>query len=208
MAKPTSLPPPSAEVQAWRGIIKSHKRVGMALLDQQFWCWGYDIREQGNLFLRYGFAPHHQPKESGGTLYTITPTDGTLLRLWGGNLIYRDARYGVLHFNRQLFEPRLLPDDYALSSDLPEGSEIPATPDDCARAAQLTAAVLRWNANYERWVLADAGLAYRERAVQAWKTNAVMLIAAEAMAAEWERIAAGVEGYITQNIQTMPMLSN
>lgn len=194
MAKspPVILP---AEVQAWRSLIKAHKRVGMALLDQQFWCWGYDIREQGNLFLRYGFMPYHQAKERGGTLYTIMPTDDTLLRLWGGNLVYRDTRYGVLHFNRQLFEPRLLPDDYALSSDLPEGSMIPDSAEGCARAAALTTAVFGWIAIYERWVLDVAGLAHREAAVRAWKANAVMLIAAEAMAAEWERIGTGVGEY-------------
>ena len=195
MAKFAPPPPPPAEVQAWRGIIKSHKRIGMALLDQQFWCWGYDIREAGNLFLRYGFEQYRQPKESGGTYYTLQPTKGTVLRLWGANLVYRDVDHGVLHISRQWFEPRLLPDDYALSSDVPEASQAPNTPYDCIRAAHLAVRVMQWAANYERWVLETAGLAHRESAVQAWKANAVTLLPAETMGAEWERIAAAVDKY-------------
>jgi hypothetical protein len=188
MARPKP-PAPPAEVLAWRTALKPMKRHGSALQDQQFWCWGFDIREQGNLFLRYGFNKYSQDKSCGGSVYSLVPTDGVSVRLWGGTLIYCDVRYGQLHIKRHDFEPRLLPEDYVPAYALPEGSHTADTAEACQRVAALASDCWRWIAAYERWVLDEAGLLHRQRAVSAWKSNAVMLIEAEQMAAMWAGFA-------------------
>lgn len=200
MPKRQSAPILAHEIKAWRDTVKPLKRLGISLFDQQLWCWGYDIRQQGNLFLRYGFAQYRQDKSCGGTAYTLRMTDGAVLRLWGGNLIYQDAALGALHLKRYEFEPRLMPVQYELSYRTPENSATPQSADECLCAARLAAGCMRWIAGYERWVLETGGQAHREAAVQAWKQNAVFLIAVDEMAALWDESAAAIERYVAARV--------
>jgi hypothetical protein len=176
------------EVRAWRETMRGLKRQGSALLDQQFWCWGCDIRHEENLFLSYGFTQTRASKDCGGTYYTICSTCGGVLRLWGGTAVYMDERLGALLIKRYDFEPRLLP--VVTMPDIPpDKGMLPAATDACARCSELVTAAWRWIADYERWVLDTAGLPHRSRSVSAWKQNAVILTPPEAMAAGWEAMA-------------------
>ncbi|MDX2140744.1 MAG: hypothetical protein SF123_21855 [Chloroflexota bacterium] len=176
------------EVRVWRETMRGFKRQGAALLDQQFWCWGCDIRHEENLFLSYGFIQTRASKDCGGTHYTICPACGGVLRLWGGTAVYVDEQLGALMIKRYDFEPRLLP-SLIVPDLLPEKGVLPTTSTDFARCSALVAAVWGWIADYERWVLDAFGLPHRTRSVNAWKPNATLLIAPEAMAASWDALA-------------------
>jgi hypothetical protein len=196
MSKKQATLPLAPELKAWRDMIKPLKRLGISLYDQQLWCWGYDIRQRGNLLLRYGFAQYRQDKSCGGTTYTLQMPGDTVLRLWGGNLVFYKAELGALHLKRYEFEPRLMPVQYELSYATPEQSAFAQTAEECMNAAHLAGECMRWIAGYERWVIETAGWAHRQAAVQAWKQNAVFLIAAEQMAALWDESADAVTAYL------------
>ena len=183
------------EVKAWRDTIKPLKRLGIGLYDQQLWCWGYDIRQTGNLFLRYGFAQYRQDKSCGGTTYTLQLPGGVILRLWAANLVYFDARVGAVHLKRYEFEPRLMPIHHELPYATPVDSIIPQSADECLAAARLAVGCMRWIARYERWVIETAGVAHREASIAAWKQNVVFPIASNEMASLWDESAAAIEAY-------------
>jgi hypothetical protein len=195
------------EVKAWRETIKPLKRLGISLYDQQLWCWGYDIRQQGNLLLRYGFAQYRQDKSCGGTAYTVHLPENAVLRLWGGSLVYHDRTLGALHLKRYEFEPRLMPVQYELSYATPENSTIPQNADECLMAARLAARCMCWTAEYERWVVETAGLAHREASVQPWKQNTVFPIAPSEMSALWDECAAAIEIYAAARVSTLECCS-
>ncbi len=198
MPKKTLLPPLAPAVKAWRDTIKPLKLLGISLFDQQLWCWGYDIRQAGNLLLRYGFTQYRQDKSCGGTAYSINLDDGGLLRLWGGNVGFHLDGLATLHLKRYEFEPRLLPRESVMSFAPPDTSGFAVTPADCLRAAQLGASCMRWIAGYERWVVGTVGIDHRGQAVKAWKQNAVFLIDAEQMSALWDESAVALERYVAE----------
>jgi hypothetical protein len=195
MPKNSPIPTLAPEVKAWRDLVKPMKRYGISLLNQQIWCWGYDIREGGNALLRYGFVQFRQEKSCGGSVYSLQLDDGALLRLWGGNVLYHVEGVGALHLKRYEFEPRLMPYGYVLSYAPPEGSGTPQDGEACGRAAQLASACMGWIADYERWVLATVGYEHRHRSVQVWKQNALFLIQVEQMAVLWDEYARGIAAY-------------
>jgi hypothetical protein len=190
MVRKTNTLPHNPALQAWRDLIKPMKRYGIALLDQQLWCWGYDIRQAENWLLRYGGIQYRQDKSCGGTVYTFESADQMLIRLWGGNVLCMIPSIGMLHLKRYEFEPRLMPLTYTLAYSLPTESTIPESSADIERAAMLAGACMRWIADYEGWILANAGLEHRQRSVKAWNQDAVFTIAPERMSELWADYAA------------------
>jgi hypothetical protein len=166
--------------------------IGRALLDQQLWCWGRDIRHPGgNVLRRYGFlAQRPAHPDRGSTAYVLDSCAERTLVLWGFGVFCGDAAGGGLFLKRYEYTPRLtaqhLP-PWVLwhPGHLPPGRD-PESSDDRIRLQGLYTDALEWIASYERWVAERFGLAYRRRCVAGW---ARALIPADAMAATWDALA-------------------
>ena len=72
------------------------KKRGAALLEQQMWCWGQDIRcPEENLLLRYGFTRVRSPEGISGSSASMLPQDDDhTMTLWGFGLFYAQRSIG------------------------------------------------------------------------------------------------------------------
>jgi hypothetical protein len=169
------------------------QKSGRSLLHQQCWLWGQDIkRQQGNLLLQYGFHRIRPPKgDSGSSQYTLQVEGDIHVRLWGFG-IYFGAQQGIF-LNRYCFIPRK-----AVLEDLWQANEMTSL----KRAGDfsLLPSALRWIAVYEKWVIDNYGLSYREKCLSRWR------IPAEAPARlphMWLRLAQMAEDLLQSN-RSMP----
>jgi hypothetical protein len=157
-------------------------RRGCLLLNQQCWLWGQDVRRaEGNLLLAHGFERLRAKNgSSASSQYTLSLGTGRCVRLWGFGLFYGDAVQGI-YLNRFEFLPRVV----ALDGDRwYESSELQEL--DPAGDTVLLREVLGWIAGYERWVLAQYGVGYREACARGWKKRPVL---PEALPVAWEELA-------------------
>ena len=121
--------------------------------------------------------------------YTLTPATGVRIQLWGWGLLYADAR-GALHLGRYQFTPTVALDPGAgLDAFEPQqltAFHAPATHDHARLQLVMLGDACRWIAEYEQWVLNQAGLDYRREVVGAWKKARV---AAERVSPAWRELA-------------------
>jgi len=171
------------------------RRDGRTLLHQQCWCWGADIRrDEGNLLLEYGFVRVRAVASTVGmtSRYTLTPSTGRRIQLWGWGLLYADAR-GALHLGRYQFTPTMAQDPRAgLDAFEPQqmtAFHAPETLDQGRLSLLMLGEACRWIAEYEQWVLDRAGLDYRREVVGAWKKARV---SAERVSLAWRQLAARI----------------
>jgi hypothetical protein len=191
-------------VRAWRQLIFSHRRFGVALLDQQFWCWGCDVKRDDNLFLRYGFEKFKQDKDLGASAYTYTFADSAFIRLWGGSVLFHDPAIGSVQIRRFEFHPRVVPVGEALRYPVHPEYPQPDTESDCLRLAHIAQRCISWFADYERWVVETVGIVYRQNTVMAWEKQAVKTIPAETMAGMWADMALTFTDYLASNAHLAP----
>jgi len=143
---------------------------GEALLDQQMWCWGCDVRRvDENLLLDYGCTKRPAPVPHLRSAYTVWLDETCALTLWGwGVWIAREA-LGSLFISRSRFKVRatttvhLLPQAWC-EADLPLKHERVAL-DHCA---PLLATALTWIATYEKWVSTRTVPTYRDTLLESW----------------------------------------
>ena len=130
-------------------------RRGKALLHQQCWLWGQDIKcVEGNLLLVHGFERLRPPNGlSGSSQYTLSLQGNQSVRLWGFG-IYFGAESGIF-LNRFEFIPR-----EARMADLWQAREMTGLPR--AKSLTLLTQILRWIGDYEAWVLRTLGSEYRK----------------------------------------------
>jgi hypothetical protein len=148
-------------------------RCGLALLDQQMWCWGCDIRRSdGNLLLAYGAEKRPSPDPREHSAYSFHLPDGMTLNLWGWGVWVAREGFGSLLLSRSRFRVRytsevvLMPDAWR-ENDLPDTDH---QLDDHAHsmAYHLLAQTMHWMSNYERWVLTQSTPTYRRHVTNAW----------------------------------------
>jgi hypothetical protein len=150
------------------------RRRGEALMHQQCWCWGQDIRrDQGNLLLAFGFSRvRSADPRPGSSRYTVTLAPGRRIAVWGWGLLVADIDLGAALIGRYAFGPR-----YSRNWRVGRQAHTPADvsslavpwgPDEWRRAGALLGIALSWTASYERWVTATAGAEYRDRVLTAW----------------------------------------
>jgi hypothetical protein len=172
------------------------RRDGADLLNQQLWCWGYDIRrDAGNLLIAHGFERVPAPEGSSWrSAYHLTLEPGRGVSLWGFGMLYCDAEHGALFLKRFGFQPRLLPDAVPprtcfIQEHLP-AQRTPTTPSECREALLLLRDALEWIAAYETWVLDTAGCAHRQAALDAWRAlRKRVLTSADGMPQAWHEMA-------------------
>ena len=98
--EPTAATPGAAQ-RVWMTLSGDFKKRGAALLHQQCWCWGYDVRrevagERANLLLELGFERVPAPEGvHGATTYRLRQNDGSTVTLWGFGLCFGDELGGV-----------------------------------------------------------------------------------------------------------------
>jgi len=164
-----AAPASSPRAERWgnAGLPSAQRRRAETLLDQQFWCWGQDIRHPGgNLLLDYGFDRRRPPAgQRGSSAYTLSPAPGRTLVLWGFGLSYADAGVGALFLPRYGFAPRVgdaagAPSTAWALEHLPP-LHVPTGRGERERAARVLTALTGWVAAYEEWVAATHGLPYR-----------------------------------------------
>jgi hypothetical protein len=154
--------------------LPSHvTKLGAALLDQQMWCWGVDVRRAGgNLLIEYGFTRHSPPHKSrAASLYQFVFGDGAHSRLWASAILYSTPAqdHGDIVLTRGGFTPCVVL--YTPSEGHwypPPRGHTPCTPPECQLAHAALCAVLDWIAAYERWVTHTLGIAYRETSITGW----------------------------------------
>lgn len=168
-------------------------KLSEALLDQQMWCWGCDVRRaSGNLLLAYGFEQRPSPNPRFHSAYTVRITSSCTLTLWGWGLWVAAPERGSVFASRDRFRVRWTPQtDLAplawQERDLPRGSADVRLMD----ALFLLREAALWIAGYERWVGAHCDPDYRPRAIDAWPQKRQFKggISSEKVADQWETIA-------------------
>jgi hypothetical protein len=144
-------------------------------MNQQSWCWGYDVGgEAANLLLEYGFSRTPPPVglEKCSSVYRLDVSATRRVILRGFGVFYGNERWGGLFLPRFKWEPRLTP--YADLSRPPwQESDLPPcrrpAADDRKNWGFLLDELLEWIVTYECWIIRRRGVAYRHRAIAAWK---------------------------------------
>jgi hypothetical protein len=144
------------------------------LLDQQFWCWGYDVRGKENWLLRYGFtrARHPEQRAKGSSRYVLVRA-GLEIRLWAfGATVRRLEEAGTALVARYTTKPHFSQAavgglDVHRIDDLPPFRS-PTTPAEQETLKRLMALFCRFVAEYEAWLHAQAGEAHRRGALAEW----------------------------------------
>jgi hypothetical protein len=177
----------------WWPPSDSIRRRGEALLHQQCWLWGCDIRRpEGNALLAYGFKRQRPPADArGSSAYLLACASDSVVVLWGFGLFYGDptdgvflGRYGFAPAPARLRDLARLP--WSPAQIAPAAA--PARPEAHGDLQTQLVAALRWIAGYESWVLATLGAAYRQHCLAEWPAGPFR-IPAERMADEWQILA-------------------
>jgi hypothetical protein len=189
----TPWTPPNRQRHDFFRLSGQERRFADALVHQQFWCFGADIRwPDGNLLVELGCERHRPPeRDSGSVTYQFQVAPGIDLVLWGFGCCWTVESIGRVYLSRFSIVPHELDPDAELSAiSLPAHLPPPKcaeSRDDIDRLAKLTAGLLRWFAWYEAWVIATMGLEGREAALAPWGKKIVC--PATEMMTRWSELA-------------------
>lgn len=163
-----------------------------ALLDQQMWCWGCDVRHPaGNLLLAYGAEKRPAPELRLHSAYSFQLGTDTALNLWGWGIWIACQSCGSVFVSRAKFRVRYTgqanqtPQAWC-ECDLPP-TRTAVTSGELYAVGNLLSEMCRWISAYESWLLTQVDCDYREQAIAAWperKRHSGGVRAAE-MAASW-----------------------
>lgn len=170
-------------------------RIGAALLHQQCWCWGCDIRRpEGNLLLRFGFERCRPPqRDCGSSRYTIHLHGNARLHLWGFGAAWQDGE-GATFVARYEFQPAPLVAG-CLAAEIRAREQLlfqPLAQDVRLLSLAHAARFCRFNAAYETWVLQTVGFRYRQECIEQWEKFSV---GAGEFAEAWACLAGLIEGF-------------
>lgn len=150
------------------------RETAAAFLNQQMWCWGYDIRRaEGNALLLHGFKRWRPPEGTlGSTAYQLDMPNDRQVVLWGFGLFFGDGSDGGLFLKRFTFAP-LSTTACDLRAALWRPEELPDfRPPECdaerTSLLRVLTAALQWIGEYESWVQATLGLDYRQQCLLEW----------------------------------------
>ncbi len=168
------------------------QRAAAALLDQQMWCLGQDIRNpEGNVLIRFGFQRHRQTRTLGRTsAYVLTPYPSSQLALWGFGQFYGQGSSGGIFLRRYQFTPAWMPHaqlaEIAWDAAGYPSCHPPCSPEERSHTRRLLSCGLRWFAGYEQWVTDTFGPDYRRWCLNSWRQATVP---AESIASAWQELA-------------------
>lgn len=169
--------------RTWLVLPGEVRKRGAALLHQQCWCWGQDIRgEAGNLLLEQGFSRTRPPEgKHGSSTYECAISDSQRVTLWGFGVCWCEKHRGSIFMGRFSLLPRFSPDTQPLQtiwrmeqvkhSENSHGGTTfhpPLCRDSCRCSIDLLCDALNWMADYEDGVLARWGARRRRETLQSW----------------------------------------
>jgi hypothetical protein len=181
-------------------ISRSTRRELGALLHQQCWCWGRDIRYAcGNLLVDYGATRVAPPagRRDVSSAYHLQRADGDWIGLWGFGVAIVPRTGLTVLIGRYVPQPQVLDVGHPLEqvwapTDLP-----PRTLTDGAPAWWSLLGAVRWIASYERWVLEAVGPEWRDICTHDWEAA---VVTGRLMAGRWEGLADRLEREVLQAI--------
>lgn len=155
------------------------RKFANRLFSQQLWCWGQDVTHStGNLLMRYGFERYRTPDDpqKGSTCYR-TDQDEKHVALWGFGAFFGTRRLGGLYIARYDFLP-LWGEIESVSYGVHSPDDLPAFHRPrrllhWRQAHRLLSELLRWIADYERWVTAEVGPLHRQSCITRWNDPVV-----------------------------------
>lgn len=160
-AGPFRLPP---------DILKPANR----LLEQQFWLWGCDIRRQeSNILLHLGFEKIKAPAATGlkTSQYRCPLSTTRAIALWGFGVCLCDSTLGSIFVPRAGLYPRwcqpVLDTATAWEPAWFGRIPLPATGREIVPCYKLVRELIDWIEWYEDRTLEIAGVAYRQRSLDA-----------------------------------------
>lgn len=167
-------------------------RHAVALLDQQMWCWGQDVRHAGkNGLVDFGFERFPPPHGiQAGSCYRWCDSCGRRVALWGFGMFYGCACRGGIFLRRYRFAQTLTlseqwPDPCWRVGEFPTIA-LPDSQEDWQRATSLLIDALDWIANYEGWATSTMGTSHRERCLSTWKNPCC---GADEITTHWHQLA-------------------
>ncbi len=144
-----------------------------ALLDQQMWCWGCDVRRSaGNLLLAYGAEKRPAPESRLHSAYSFDLGGGAVITLWGWGIWIARQGCGSVFISRSKFRARyaaaaqLLPQAWR-EWDLPP-TRADLTADELRTACGMLSIVFSWISAYETWLAMQVDPSYREQTIAVW----------------------------------------
>lgn len=160
-----------------------------ALLHQQCWCWGCDIRHPaGNLLMEYGFVRHRHRARDASTTYLLS-NESARVGLWGFGVAWMPASGAAIFSGRYSFLPVRMVTTESLEqvgrpSDLQLERRVPT-----AALWWSLIKLLRWIADYERWVARAAASSWRRDTLLQFSSKTV----SDDPAAAWWHCAAALD---------------
>lgn len=175
-----------------------------ALLSQQIWCWGQDVkRPEGNWLTEIGFIRNPPPKHREGcsSVYTLAigPTRRIVLRGFG--VYIGDDEVGGLFIERFGFAPKFSPQsNLACPSWSDEDLPFFDTPTNGQRCdcVILLIRLLDWIREYEFDLTSRLGIEYRKNTIARWNNGKRLCIPAEQMATSWRKLSMLITSNIDQ----------
>ncbi len=154
---------------------------------QQVWCWGRDVEHPDeNLLIHFGFERHRDRTSADRSTCYRLDRDQLHVALWGFGMFFGCRELGGLYLNRFQPIPRWAPvESLSLAIHWPDELPVfdrPQGAHQWQRARKLWRSSLLWIADYEAWVRATIGLAYRRECVETWLRP---FVRAEKMVAAW-----------------------
>lgn len=159
-------------VPAFR-LPKALEKWGEALLEQQMWCWGCDVRRQeGNLLLAYGCEQHPSPDPRFHSAYSYQLCADCVLTLWGWGIWMAREGTGSMFLSRSRFRVSYTPEVHLYPQAWQE-DDLPSVKSPRDPAAQtntrcLLVKAIAWMGDYEHWLACHIEPHYREATVAAW----------------------------------------
>ncbi len=177
---------------AYSTLVRSIRMRALRLLDLQLWCMGRDVRHLDNLLLRYGFERRRPPEKiNGGSEYVLHLPDEGHLTLWGYGVHIAHPGESGLFLKRYGFAPRWTAPGFVPAQcwhvSAWKRARTPRTTEESREVTARLSELAAWIAEYERWILHQTGLAYRERVLDQWHKESV--VPANAIAQSWEELA-------------------
>jgi hypothetical protein len=144
------------------------------LLDQQFWCWGQDVRQQPNRLVRFCFSRIALEDRSKGSSRYELNRDGFLFRVWGFGATVSDTDGRSIFVSRFSARPvfrRIRKEDELNVHRAKALPDFHAPKEECEADAadSLLLEFCRFVTAYEEWVLGEAdGPVHRRKALAQW----------------------------------------
>jgi len=166
-----------------------------ALLSQQIWCWGQDIkRPEGNWLLDSGFDRFTPPEDRihCSSVYSLDLKGNRRIILRGFGVFFGDDARGGVFLDRYRFTPK-----YSESSSLKcppwSDGDVPVmnipSPSQRVDCLFLLLDLIGWIRQYEVDIIARLGIKYRQDSLSQWNNGKRVSIPAEEIAAGWRSLS-------------------